>query len=287
MAAWLDPDQLRTLVAFADSGSCRAAAAWVHRTPSAVSLQLSKLAQTVSRQLTRREGRRLVLTDDGHELVRHARRILNAHSEALARFTASGLSGPLRVGLPDDYIPSLLPLMLATLAREAPRARVEVLCAPSAELRPLLAAGELDLAILSAQAEPQVGVVLRREAVVWAVSSQHGLQGASDIPLALFPPGCIFRNWALAALTQAGREHHIAMTSRSMPAVQSAVASGFAISVLPRSCLVPGVDELPAQAGFPPLPMVNIVLATSPGADGALAGQLAQAMRSRFMQQDS
>jgi DNA-binding transcriptional LysR family regulator len=96
----LDLEQLRTLVAFVDSGSCRGAAHVVHKTPSAVSMHLSKLAQALDRGLVRRQGRRLALTHDGNELVRYARRMLALHGEALAHFQAPEFGGSLRVGLP-------------------------------------------------------------------------------------------------------------------------------------------------------------------------------------------
>jgi DNA-binding transcriptional LysR family regulator len=62
--------------------------------------------------------------------------------------------------------------LLATLARLARRTHIEVLCAPSAELRPLVADGQLDLAILSAETDTQEGMVLRTERVVWTASGQ-------------------------------------------------------------------------------------------------------------------
>src|SRR5262245_33166065 len=79
----LDIEQLSTLVAFADTGSVKGAASLVHKTPSAVSVQLSKLGETVKRELLRRQGRRLVVTHDGAELVGHARRLLADTRSAL------------------------------------------------------------------------------------------------------------------------------------------------------------------------------------------------------------
>ncbi|HRI18337.1 MAG TPA: LysR family transcriptional regulator, partial [Burkholderiaceae bacterium] len=79
LSRMLDLEQLRTLAAFADAGSCRGAAHLVHKTPSAVSMHLAKLAQALGRELLRRDGRRLVLTHDGNELVRYARRLLALH----------------------------------------------------------------------------------------------------------------------------------------------------------------------------------------------------------------
>lgn len=275
----LDLDQLRSFVAFADSGSCTAAAAQVHKTPSAVSLQLGKLAATLGRQLVERRGRRLVLTADGDELVRYGRRLLALHGEALAHFQQPDVVGLLRVGLPDDYMPLMAPL-LARFGQIAPGAHVELRCAPSAELRPLLAAGELDYAVLSAETDTQEGIVLRTERVVWAAGAGTASAGGdAPVPLALFPDGCIFRKWALAQLRRRRRDHRIVLTSRSMPAIQAAVRSGFGIAVMAESCLPEGAVVLGPHEGFGALPSVTIILAASPSADASLLQRLAAPMR--------
>ncbi|RYX91973.1 MAG: LysR family transcriptional regulator [Comamonadaceae bacterium] len=279
----LDTEQLRTLVAFADAGSCKGAAQLVHKTPSAVSVHLAKLGETLSRELLRRHGRRLVLTHDGTELVRYARRILALQGEAVAHFQAGEeVGGTLRVGLPDDYIPVLMTLLLATLARVAPKAHIEVLCAPSAELRPLLADGRLDLAILSAETDTQEGVVLKTERVVWTASSQHDVHRADCLPVALFPEGCIFRKWALTQLGKRKRDHRIVCTSRSMSAIQAAVRAGFAVSVVAESCVPPGAVVLTPEQGFPGLPSVTIILAAATATDMALVQRLAEPMRAQL-----
>ena len=275
----LDLEQLRTLVAFADSGSCRGAAQLVHKTPSAVSMHLAKLAQALGRPLLQRQGRRLALTHDGNELVRYGRRLLALNGEALAHFRAPSFTGSLRVGLPDDYIPALMVPLLATLARLAPGAHIEVQCAPSAELRPLLADGQLDLAILSAETDTQEGMVLRTERVVWTASAHFDTRPDDCLPLALFPDGCIFRKWALAQLRQARREHRIVCTSRSMSAIQAAVRAGFAVSVVAESCVPADAVVLGAAQGFAALPAVTIILAASPVTDPALVQRLGEQMR--------
>ena len=275
----LDTEQLRTLVAFADTGSCKGAALLVHKTPSAVSVHLSKLAQALGRELLAHQGRRLVLTHDGNELVRYARRILALQGEALAHFQESGISGVLRVGLPDDYIPVLMTPLLATLARVAPRAHIEVVCAPSAELRPMLADEQLDLAILSAETDTQEGAVLKTEAVVWTASAQHDVHKLDCLPVAFFPEGCIFRKWAVTQLRQHRREFRIVCTSRSMSAIQASVQAGFAVSVVAQSCVPADSIVLTQAQGFYPLPAVTIILAVSPRTDPALTQRLTDQMR--------
>lgn len=277
----LDIEQLVTLVAFADTGSIKGAASLVHRTPSAVSVQLAKLSRSLNRELLRRQGRRLTVTHDGAELVRHARRMLAIQREALAHFQVSDVGGNLRLGLPDDYIPVLMTPLLSHLGRIAPRMHVEVLCAPSAELRPLLAEGQLDLAMLSAETDTQEGAVLRTERVVWATSATHETHRLEPLPIAFFPEGCIFRKWALGQLRKRRREYRIVCTSRSISAIQAAVASGFAVSVVAESCVVPGARILTPKEGYEALPSVTIILAASRTSDvaEALAQRLVDPMR--------
>ncbi len=51
MAHLLDIDQLRTLIAIADTGSFTRAADIVHKTQSAVSMQMKRLEERVGREL--------------------------------------------------------------------------------------------------------------------------------------------------------------------------------------------------------------------------------------------
>ncbi|MEK9831454.1 MAG: LysR family transcriptional regulator, partial [Rhodospirillaceae bacterium] len=76
MAETLDIPLLRTLLAVVDSGSFTQAAAQVHRTQSAVSMQIKRLEEVVGRSLFERTGRRSALTREGQALAEYARRIL-------------------------------------------------------------------------------------------------------------------------------------------------------------------------------------------------------------------
>src|SRR5438093_498155 len=75
---------LRTFLATVDTGSMANAARQVARTPSAVSLQMSRLGELVGQPLFRRSGRAQALTHAGELLVPHAREILGASERALA-----------------------------------------------------------------------------------------------------------------------------------------------------------------------------------------------------------
>ena len=98
----LQLDWLKCFVAVVDAGSLSGAAAEVHRSQSAVSMQIKKLESAVGAQLLERGPRLLALTHEGQTLQGYARRMLEIEAEAQAALSRSPLSGLVRLGVPDD-----------------------------------------------------------------------------------------------------------------------------------------------------------------------------------------
>jgi hypothetical protein len=73
MSAPLALDQLQTFIAIADSGSFTRAADAVNKTQSAVSMQMRRLEERVSKALFERDGRTNKLTEDGERLHGNSR----------------------------------------------------------------------------------------------------------------------------------------------------------------------------------------------------------------------
>src|SRR6187431_3790104 len=97
MTALLDVDQLRTFIAIAETGSFTRAADIVHKTQSAVSMQMKRLEERLDRSIFARDGRASKLTEDGERLLDYARRIVKLNLEALAAFSGPELSGRVRL----------------------------------------------------------------------------------------------------------------------------------------------------------------------------------------------
>jgi DNA-binding transcriptional LysR family regulator len=118
-----DPELLRTLVAFAETGSLAAAASRVGRTPSAVTAQMQRLEERAGVALLEATGRGRSLSEAGAELVIHARRILNANNEAwLSLASAAADSSRVALGMTQDFADTDLPILLNLFARSHPRA---------------------------------------------------------------------------------------------------------------------------------------------------------------------
>ena len=227
----LDIDQLRTFVAIADTGSFTRAADAVHKTQSAVSMQMKRLEERVGRAVFERDGRASKMTEDGERLLDYARRIVRLQSECIASF-----------------------------ARSNPRAEVTMICEPTPNLIDRMEGGDLDLAIITHVDRRGPSEIVRSEQLLWVASARHATHEESPVPLALGRPTCVWRESATEALERAGRAFRIHFVSWNSTAVGAAVLAGLSVSVLPESAVRPGMRILGPSDGYPALPSCKIGL---------------------------
>jgi DNA-binding transcriptional LysR family regulator len=279
MAHMLDSDQLRTFLAIADAGSFTRAAEIVHKTQSAVSMQMKRLEERLGRDIFERDGRASKLTEDGERLLDYARRIVRLNNECVASFAETDLVGRVRLGLPDDYADRYLPEILATFSRSNPRAEVTVVCEPTPMLVEKMSDGELDLAIITHVDGRGTSEVVRSEQLLWVTSARHCVHDEAVLPLALGRATCNWRASAISTLEESGRSFRIAYVSWNSTAVGAAVLAGLAVGILPESAIRPGMRILGPRDGFPPLPSCKIGLVLGSREPNELADALADQIR--------
>jgi DNA-binding transcriptional LysR family regulator len=268
MTVLIDVDQLRTFIAIAETGSFTKAAEIVHKTQSAVSMQMKRLEERLARPIFARDGRASKLTEDGERLLDYARRIVKLNIEALAAFSDAQLSGRARLGVPDDYADRYLPEIMARFSRAYPGVELTVICEPSVDLLQRINGGELDLAIITNCEGTRTAEIFRYERLLWVTSNRHSTHLEEPLPLALGRPNCAWRAMALACLESIGRPHRLLYSSSNAGAVAAAV--------LPESGLRPGMRVLAPADGFPELPSARIGLLRNPHERSALADALAE-----------
>jgi len=257
----LDLDQLRTFLAIAEIGSFTAAADVVHKTQSAVSMQMRRLEERVGRPIFTRDGRQSRLTEDGRRLLEYARRMIRLNDETLAAFSDPGLTGSIRLGLPDDYADRLLPTVLAGFSRINPMIEIAVECQPTRTVHAMIREGELDLGIIThGEAGDIRGDLIRREPLYWVSARDHCTHELDPVPLALGPDSCCWRSQAVRALDGVGRRFRFAYTSGHAMALSGAVLAGLAVSVLPESAIRMNMRILGPRDGFPDLAAAEIAL---------------------------
>lgn len=270
----LDPDNLKSLIAIAETGSFTAAGQRVHRTQSAVSMQMRKLEGQLGRKLFAREGRDARLTADGEMLVAHARRILKAQAEAMAVFDRDAFAGEVRIAAPDDYASTFMPGILVRFAESHPKVRVDLRALPSSQASRLVERGEIDLALVTEGHGETNGIELQREPLVWVAARGHCVHETDPLPLAIFHEDCVFRRHAVEALEAAGRRWRIAYSSQSIAGIYAAVETGLAVGTILPSNLRPGLMVLGEPEGLPPLPEIGILMVRRPDAASPLLDAL-------------
>lgn len=273
----LDIDQLRSLVAIAETGSFTKAAEVVFKTQSAVSMQMKRLEEQLGRAIFMKEGRGTRLTEDGERLLDYARRIIRLNAECVASFSDAVLSGRVRLGVPDDYADRYLPEILCRFTKSHPKVEVTVVCEPTPMLIERVQSGDLDLAITSLPlfSPGETAEIVRLERLLWVTSGQHRAHEEDIVPLALGRPTCGWRQVATERLQAAKRPFRVLYASWNSSAITSAVMCGLAVGVLPESGLRAGMRVLGPSDGFPPLPEVKIALVRNKSADSSLTSALA------------
>lgn len=258
MNAPLDLDQLSTFIAIADTGSFTRASETVHRTQSAVSMQMRRLEERIGKQLFERDGRSNRLTEDGERLLAYARRMLQLNRETLAAFDETSLEGQIRIGVPDDYAERFLPEIMARFSRTNPRVELSVVCEPTVNLAEMIRRGQLDIALVTKGVDVTPTEIVRTEPLLWVTSANHAIHEEEVLPLAFGRPTCAWRGQATAALDRMDRDYRILFTSWSATVLIAAVLAGLAVSVLAECALRPGMRVLGEADGFPPLDDVHI-----------------------------
>ncbi len=284
----LDPDILRAFVLIADGGSVTAAAQKVGRTQSAVSMQMRKLEEMLGTELLTRGQRGMAPTQKGVWLAERARTLLSLHDEIHANFRAAPLIGQVRLGTPDDYALQWLPRILAGFAQSHPRIEVDVVCINSEELAEKLAAGQLDLTLLTQGHRPaNAGEELWRGPLRWVGPANTALHRREPLPLALAHPGCTWRRAALEALGRAGRQARVTYNSATQTGCFAVALAGLAITVSTPTRLPPGLVWLGAAEGLPEMASMGIELHRGELPDEpAAVDALSDAIRAGFARQD-
>ncbi|WP_425416451.1 LysR family transcriptional regulator [Oricola indica] len=250
-----DIDLLRTFLAIAETGSFSKAAERVFRTPSAVSMQVKKLEETLGTSVFERDSRSVKLTQSGEMLVSYARRILALSNEMVARFVMPEMEGTVCLGAPDDYGERIMPQVLKRFAETHPNVQVNVIIETSDLLIKRFENGQLDVMVYTAQSQQleEGAQVLLEEDLVWA-----GVRGGcawerDPLPLSMWEEGCAWRSGAVQALTEVGRSYRTAYMTAHTQAQRAAIASDLAIAPFPKSFISEPLIELGEKQGLPKL----------------------------------
>jgi DNA-binding transcriptional LysR family regulator len=269
----IDVRRLRVLCEVAAHGSFSAAADALAFTQPAVSRQIATLEAEAGTRLVDRSARGVRLTPAGQLLVEHAEAILGrlataeSQLEALAELDA----GRLRLGTFPTASATLTPLAIAAFADEHPGVELRLIEGRSNETLPLVAAGEIDLAVVSdAGAEAPPDVVLDHlmdDPFYLAVPRGHPLADErgirmEDLSEETWIEGRHCADALMAAARAAGFEPRVAFDSAEWLGKQGLVAAGVGITLIPALALGTVRDGIVLRSLGPDGPRRQVFLAT-------------------------
>lgn len=258
----LDLDVLEMIVAVSDAGSFAKAAQTLYRSPSAVSMQIKTIEESLGKQLFVRDTRHVSVTLEGKRLADYGRRMLEMREEAWASIVRPEVEGQVTIGVPDDYISSLLPQVLAKFALMHPRVDIRVIGLPSAALVPMVNDSTIDLACVT-KGKGIGGDLIRHEQMVWTGSPKRKIWLERPLPIAVFADGSTARNHAIQALRRDNIKFRMSYESPSFLGLLSMVEAGLAIAPLAKCSIPAHLVQLTERDGVPAINGIDVVLVRS------------------------
>lgn len=275
----IDTALLRTFVILAETRSFTRTAERVHRTQSAISMQIARLEELLGCTLFERNKRNVRLTENGERLHSYASRIVGMSDSLLERFHAGEIEGSINFGSPEDFATFYLPDVLSEFVQSYPSIKLNVNCDLTLTLIKGFNKKQYDLIIIKQEpGKLYPGArTLWREHLVWVggdgeerdltfrkIARIHRDRGDS-LPLILTPSPCVYRQRAVEAMDKAGVPWQAVYTSPSFAGVTAAVRAGLGYSVFPRNMVPETLFPLEQGRGWPRLKEAEIcLLARSP-----------------------
>jgi DNA-binding transcriptional LysR family regulator len=271
MDAAREPDlhTIRIVRAIAEHGTITGAAAALGYSQPALSQHLRRAEHRLGTPLVLRHGRGVRLTEPGRLLARHAGPILaalRAASDELAQLVDAA-GGTVRVAAFPSASSTLVPALIARLARVTPALQLSYTEAEPPEALALLAEGSIDLAITFSYpgdpADPHhdllgtTVVQLFDDPLQVVLPAGHPLAGSGGVHLDRLGAdpwiaGCpLCRGHLLAACGALGMTPRIAHATDNSVAVLGLVAAGVGVALQPELALEP--LEVPPGASVHPL----------------------------------
>ncbi|MEU5633192.1 LysR family transcriptional regulator [Streptomyces rishiriensis] len=243
----MDLQQMRYVLAVAETASFTRAAEQCHIVQSALSHQVARLEKELGARLFDRTSRRVWLTAAGEAFLPAARQALEAAERARAEVAAA--TGEIRGRLTVGSIPTVaavdLPAVLRDYRRRYPQVRITLRAGSSERLVEHVRDGLLDAAFLGVQPGFRTQGVRDRELAqgrhVAVVAPDHPLATEQEVDLASlteeafvdFADGSAARAQSDQAFAAAGLRREVAFEVSGVELMVRMVRNGLGVALLP------------------------------------------------------
>jgi DNA-binding transcriptional LysR family regulator len=230
-----------TLLWIARLGTFRAAAERLNTTQPAISARVREIEEQLGVALFRREGRLMVLTARGRDLVREVEPLCAGFERALTRASGfAGVAGVVRLGAGEIAAAGCLPGFVYDIERDLPGVTLEVELDLTTRMVQHLMAGRNDLVFLAGPvASPGMRTApIGTVALVFAASAATAAAiGRSDdtIPIWALPPSSPLNAVTHECLSDSGLVARAVATCDNVRTLIDIVLAGSGAAVMPET----------------------------------------------------
>ncbi|WP_455865581.1 LysR family transcriptional regulator [Pantoea agglomerans] len=228
----LDPVLLRIFIAVCQHGSLSKAAAESGRTQSALSIQIIRLEQQLDVRLLHRTGRGVRPTPEGELLLSYARRLLMLAEEAVDQLQGWSETMTFSLGIAENYAMTVFPAILRRIRQQSSGMHARVVVDYDERVAKGWQSGHLDIAIGATRffsAPPEKSWLSQLQ---WVCAPDCVPDPDQPLALIVYGETCFMREMMLQAVTAAGFEYKIVVTSSNMGVITAAIESAMGIALV-------------------------------------------------------
>lgn len=244
---------IRALVAVAEAGNFTRAAARLHLSQPALTVQIRRLEEAVGTRLFDRNSRNVALTPAGRELLPLMRKSLHDMECVLrdARALGEGERGTIRIACLPTFAASVLPELVIVMKREVPRVAFDIRDVVASTVNTLVRDEEADVGLTGGEVSDPMLEVLHAgvDRLVAVCPREHPLAKQRRVtlddlvrsPLVLTAPGTSVRAVVDVALgetretCETRKTPDIACEPTYMMTAVAMVRAGLGITILPET----------------------------------------------------
>lgn len=271
----MDLRDLEYFLAVVEANSVTLAARRVHAAQPTLSHALARLEAELGERLLERKARApLRLTDAGELVAVRARQALSALTSLRDDLAAlrGHVGGALRIAAIQSLSATLLPRVLARLAREYPAIKPSVRTLAAESIARAVGSGRADVGLLAGAPrsslrglsvrvlfeEPLVALVRRSDPL--AREKRVRLSRLAERQLVLAPDGTFLSDIVHEACERAGFVPNVQLTLASAEALRETVRAGLGLTILPLGYASPSDRDLVAVPLTHPTPRREVLL---------------------------
>ena len=248
--------ELRYVVALADTGHFVRAADACHVGQPTLSTQLKKLEDYLGVTLFERNKHQMRPTPIGEQIIERARRALDVIDDIrdIARLDHDPMNGPLRLGVIPTLGPYLIPHLLPAIRASLPQLHLFLREDLTVNLLERLRQGGIDALLLALplRGDDLDVMELFQEPFVVALPQGHALASRRELTEAdlcgenvlLLEEGHCMREQALSICGATSSDQREELKATSIETLRQMVAAGVGCTLLPQLAAAPGVGSI-------------------------------------------